>query len=359
MAHTESQTVSNHRRGEQMKRVRLHTTIKDNAPFKALFAFLLLVVLISSCDTRRPILERENYDLVVAIDWKQCGLSPVGASIYAYNTETGKLVNKHLTNYSTDVISLPKGRYTILVFNETVDDYDNIVFKNEESLGEFTGTLIPNPNKSKLVKADPDLPLMNMPEDFAVIATVPIDVSRSRDIKDTIKVAPKRLTMKVRMNVSIHNINSLATSGHKALLNGVSDAAKIYSGELSSTRVSHANTLNNLTYNEGSTTDGTLSANFRFFGFKDVIDNKIPVGASVTLYLKLRDGTDYTPFTRQISSMKITQTLYEVILEINIGDGIVGGEQGKDIILPIVVGGGGGFDADVGGWKDENIEVPV
>ncbi len=342
-----------------MRRLRLHTTIKDNAPLKALFALMLLVVLISSCDTRRPILERENYNLVLAIDWKECGLSPVGASIYAYNTETGKLVLKHLTNDRTDVISLPKGRYTFLVFNETVDDYSFINFKDEESLGDFTGTVIPNPNKSKLVKADPDLPLMYMPEDFAVIATAPIDISRNRDIKDTIKVAPKRLTIKVKMNVSIHNISSLSTSGHRALLNGVSDAAKIYSRELSSTRVSHVATLNSLTYDEGSTTDGTLSANFRFFGFKDVIDNKIPVGASVTLYLKLRDGTDYTPFTRQISSMKITQTLYEVILEINVGDGIEGGEQGKDIILPIVVGNGGGFDVDVGGWKDENIDVPI
>ncbi len=343
-----------------------------------LLASTLTLLALYSCDTRRTIYPDGSAVVEISLDWANLAVatddaqqSPNGATIafYPQSDEMGE-PTFILTNYATATAYLPVGTYDILVFNETIYGHDYIEFSGMDSYetvtaywesSELSASNVRSSVTRAIVETD-DLLLVDKLEDFEIT-----DEMQVKGDVVSLSFTPVLVNRKMTVLAHVNSLHNVSSSGSLLYVYGMAAGYNLSTGLTVNESTTHLTVLNNKTFNEGSTTDGTVSASFYTFGDaqKGVSSKAEDDSNSVALSFKLVDDSTLPDIERDITDEVEAASILEgsTTLDINIELG-TGADDDSLIEIPDVEGTGGstgsGFDAEVSDWGDNVLtNVPI
>jgi hypothetical protein len=247
----------------------------------------------------------------IHIDWSLSGVSMDQihrVSIWLFPEGGGEPLEYRMEKSLTDdVIQVPIGVYSVLVFNETTDptDWEFITFTNKDSYRNFAAVASPvTESRGFYTRAD-ELPLIENPEPLAAWSLDRYEVtkeillrsrvtrgtragSRAEEILDEqiaglsdILPTPRVETMTITARVT--NLHSAMQA--TGLLHGMSSGVYMASGDKMPDMGIHAYILNGRVH-DANKKDGTTTVAFNVFG-------RQPPEANINVHLDflLNDGT--------------------------------------------------------------------
>jgi len=331
----------------------------------------LWIVLLSSCERDHLYYaSAEMAEVNLQIDWTKAGLKPNGATVFAYN-EDGTLY-KHFDPFSDPnggVILLPLGRYKLVVMNDTPEELsETMTFTGEGNVNTLLASGVSDKTKTAKLHAQTrgteDEYCIMSPDTLAVgeytdlvINNEMLEYYYDRPEGDAVfpydhdvVITPQRVTSLSNIKVHVKGLK-YAKGTTMSFLRGTSGGYYLGRGEYSSEPVSYGFILNNRTFDEGSTTDGVISASFNTFGLRPITR-----AGDIRYYLDINfvliNGEEY-PMSFDVTDQININIDMEVQLQLNLN---------LEINLPEAVDtgdGGGGFQTDLNEWADivTNIEA--
>lgn len=362
----------------------------------ALIAMSLVVFV--SCERRE--LEEEmvgTAKIPVVIDWTLTGLNPstdkenlYRASVWVF-TEDGSAIGSsgksykefRLNSATKDYIELPTGRYSVLIFNNSVSEFSsNVAFRGTDKFDTFEYYAVEHTNSryakssSETVVMTPDILAAWRMTGLEVTAGMVI-VSRTldypitaqaqaqavTDLKQLSGVQPELLTYTCNVSARVSELKSMRSAS--GVLTGMASSVMLATGQTSASQATHEFTMNgNRVYDADNAYDG-VAHGVPFQTFGAVASTNAKYGIELLFVLNNLYENSYlyptppsSPFlfdvTRQVVQFSSQKT---ISLDIQIG---LSGSDGDNIItLPRIIKEGG-FSADIDGWgDDEQIDVPI
>ncbi|MEG0725478.1 MAG: DUF5119 domain-containing protein [Mucinivorans sp.] len=291
------------------------------------------------------------------IDWTVSQLTPNGVSVAAYNAD-GTLFGLFCSaNPALVKLLLPCGRYDLVIYNNTADEFRNIAFRGVDRKSTYESYA----NAKKSLSVRTTCPLVCEPDEVAVARVDGVEVTPDmvqyyydRPQSDdqiavrSIKVTPHRVV--VRANIRAHVRGLCYAAGAPLVqLRNLSGSYLVGQGINVENPVGYEFIMNNRTFDPGSTENGTISNRISTFG---LIDTRYSSKTKYYLDLDfvLIDGKHY-PLSIDVTD-KITERTTSLNLVIDVA---------VSIELPEVIGGGGGgaFDTDVDEWHDSDVPIEM
>ena len=328
-------------------------------------AMLLLLLAISSC--KRDHLYYEGLHTATVIvnpDWTKSHLHPNGVTVYAYNSSDGSLYKRFppVSAQERCYIQLPKGNYTLIVMNDTPEEFaDRIDFIGEENLNTLQAKGVQDLKRSKIENASGSLYCIVEPDTLAValysnlnITQQQIDyfwdkpentVSPENAIK--INVEPQRVVTMINIKAHVKGLK-YARGTTISYFRGLAEGHMLGQGQNSMESVAQSFILNQRVFDPGSDSDGTIKASFLSFGMLG--DGNTSSRYYLDINFVLINGEPY-PLTFDVTDLITVDISLNLQLSLNIN---------LEIELPEVIGDeGGGFNPDVGEWEDEIVDIPI
>ena len=328
-------------------------------------AMLLLLLAISSC--KRDHLYYEGLHTATVIvnpDWTKSHLHPNGVTVYAYNSSDGSLYKRFppVSAQERCYIQLPKGNYTLIVMNDTPEEFaDRIDFIGEENLKTLQAKGVQDLKRSKIENASGSLYCIVEPDTLAValysnlnITQQQIDyfwdkpentVSPENAIK--INVEPQRVVTMINIKAHVKGLK-YARGTTISYFRGLAEGHMLGQGQNSMESVAQSFILNQRVFDPGSDSDGTIKASFLSFGMLG--DGNTSSRYYLDINFVLINGEPY-PLTFDVTDLITVDISLNLQLSLNIN---------LEIELPEVIGDeGGGFNPDVGEWEDEIVDIPI
>lgn len=247
---------------------------------------LAVALLFSSC--RRPIEEVVDLRAVIPMGtlWEKAGIAPQNVTALFYSKNDGKLVLEHRFENSANRIQtyayVPEGGYTVVVFNEIRGQLYGVGIRGYENLSTLESYATINSNPTVPLRLG-DVPYVYEPDILASVTVRDFEVScamvrytqnpegqtpspgMQESIEALVGLIPERKVHELNVTVHVEGLNN-ARMPALIDLNGMAGAYN-FSGDRSTLQaVSQQFTINNRTYNPGSTTAGTISTTVRTFG---------------------------------------------------------------------------------------------
>lgn len=331
--------------------------------------FSVLALTLSSCDNRRELFsERMIYGQVnIDLDWSMVKSEPNGGtvvffpdttSVSHFPTNTKIIV---MMNGTYEEVLVPYMNYQVISFNETYEDFDYIKFRSVDSPEEFEAYTESISVASKYTKAN-EYTVTSSPDPLYIDNRDTISVIRDPeyDTQYELKLAPERVSPLIGVKVYIHGMDNMSRSGSAASISGVSEGLNMATKTATGTPVAHMFTIDQRTFADNSYQDGYTSGQLYIFGVPDSEER-----IYLTLYIRLRDGSDYQPMTYDITdrlqALRLHDGTTNVTLNLEIGLGLT--PDDPPIVLPYVEDRdepGTGFDPRVEDWGDEiNEDIPI
>ena len=330
-------------------------------------AMLLLLLAISSC--KRDHLYYEGLHTATVIvnpDWTKSHLHPNGVTVYAYNSSDGSLYKRFppVSAQERCYIQLPKGNYTLVVMNDTPEEFaDRIDFIGEENLNTLQAKGVQDLKRSKIENASGSLYCIVEPDTLAValysnlnITQQQIDyfwdkpentVSPENAIK--INVEPQRVVTMINIKAHVKGLK-YARGTTISYFRGLAEGHMLGQGQNSMESVAQSFILNQRVFDPGSDSDGAIKASFLSFGMLG--DGNTSSRYYLDINFVLINGEPY-PLTFDVTDLITVDISLNLQLSLNIN---------LEIELPEVIGdegGGGGFNPDVSEWEDEIVDIPI
>ena len=328
-------------------------------------AMLLLLLAISSC--KRDHLYYEGLHTATVIvnpDWTKSHLHPNGVTVYAYNSSDGSLYKRFppVSAQERCYIQLPKGNYTLVVMNDTPEEFaDRIDFIGEENLKTLQAKGVQDLKRSKRENASGSLYCIVEPDTLAValysnlnITQQQIDyfwdkpentVSPENAIK--INVEPQRVVTMINIKAHVKGLK-YARGTTVSYFRGLAEGHMLGQGQNSMESVAQSFILNQRVFDPGSDSDGTIKASFLSFGMLG--DGNTSSRYYLDINFVLINGEPY-PLTFDVTDLITVDISLNLQLSLNLN---------LEIELPEVIGDeGGGFNPDVGEWEDEIVDIPI
>lgn len=337
-----------------------------------IFTMLLCVWVLVGCE-RRP-LEDEMGSLAsvpFTFDWSKSGLDESEmhrASICFFPHDGSASFAWHMQGDLTKAsVPLSVGKYSIIVFNETTDEWDweRIAFEGKEKYETFHVYAVKDNFKGLYTRAD-ESDIRKTPEALASWSLDEFEVTpdmiaytrgtKSRSINQDVVgkslesvsgITPKPLTLSVHVTAYVHNLKSAVRCS--AALSGATGKVSLATGRPVPGSVTHIFIMNNRKYDSEGSLNGTIEANLLLFKFvEEDIKN------SLELNFELHDGTVTDPeifdISDQIDKEKTT-------IEVNIGikeKDPDNPEADRPIVLPLIEVDN---DVKVDDWKP--VDIPI
>ncbi|MDR2564129.1 MAG: DUF5119 domain-containing protein [Prevotellaceae bacterium] len=289
----------------------------------AIVLFVAAALLLSGCQ-RRELYEELNYTALipVRIDWSLSGVDAQKmhrASVWFFPKNGEAPLEYRLEkNLAYDELNVPVGRYSVLIFNETVDqeDWNGVRFRNIDKFETFAAMGVPDLNKGLYAHSE-DSPLIKNPEPIAAWSLGMFEVT-SEMVERTRKIVRERNSQALenlvpaltqvkplpryeRMTIVayVHNLSSAVQATGK--LDGMVEGVYMASGEKIHVRAIHTFVLNGRQY-ENNDTDGTTRRTFNIFG---VLPTTMAheVGEILDIDFLLTDGTMHPKEEFYVSEM--------------------------------------------------------
>lgn len=330
-------------------------------------AMLLLLLAISSCKRDHLYYEGLNTaTVIVNPDWTKSRLHPNGVTVYAYHSSDGSLYKRFppVSAQERCYIQLPKGNYTLVVMNDTPEEFaDRIDFIGEENLKTLQAKGVQDLKRSKRENASGSLYCIVEPDTLAValysnlnITQQQIDyfwdkpentVSPENAIK--INVEPQRVVTMINIKAHVKGLK-YARGTTISYFRGLAEGHMLGQGQNSMESVAQSFILNQRVFDPGSDSDGTIKASFLSFGMLG--DGNTSSRYYLDINFVLINGEPY-PLTFDVTDLITVDISLNLQLSLNLN---------LEIELPEVIGdegGGGGFNPDVSEWEDEIVDIPI
>lgn len=255
-----------------------------------MLALIMVSMVVDAC-TRRPLVDEyiESALVPVSIDWSISGV-PVDemhrASVWLFPVDGGMPLEYRMEGDLTyREIAVPIGVYSVLVFNETVDedDWNTMVFTGTSRYETFAAMGIPDAVRGFYSRTE-DLPLIKNPEPLAAWSLDRFEVTpemvlstreivrnyspsyRSKlenEVPDLTVAKPLPRFERVVITAYVTFLSSSMQS--TGTIDGMSAGVYMVSGEMVPTPAAHAFILNGRIY-DANGDDGTTTRTFNIFG---------------------------------------------------------------------------------------------
>lgn len=378
---------------------------------KRFYSLILLAAIVLSACTRRPLeeeWERGDYaDILLVTDWQLLEETPTGITAIFYPVDGGEAISVISNNTKQNVIRLRKGKYRMLVFNQSVYEFGSMTFAGMDAFHTACASLTPLSPNSTITSADyrwlasmlssPDSVALGMrePEPFnadrleyevtaemcrlqyekeqrGIVGDQGWDIPEHEEYIDTIFSTPPPVPPTLNVKVRVKGINNAYQV--KAYMTNMA-RSDLFGPHLNTEEPAiHVLGQWAIHTDPGDKTRGEVTSSIRCFGVpnmqvSDIMEMEwgarsnsraisLDYGDNVlVLDFMLRDATHrYFDFT---VTDDIEYDKEELILNLDLEVGA--GEEGFPIVLPdvpdIIGDGGAGFNATVEDWKHEDHNI--
>lgn len=326
----------------------------------ALMRLLIVIAILTGCNNFRELVDEAGVWTHIEIDWSKANLTGRnGASVWFFPHSGGKPVVL-TTQSDSDSLRLRPGMYSVLVFNETINDHDYISFRGTDRYETFEAYAKPI-TINKPYSKDGNEPAAAAPNILAIDRIERLSVSSQGMGHDqrplSLHFTPCRVVALQTIVVHINSLDNVGNSGSAASLSGMAEGINLATGRTTSTSVIHYAALGNKSFHPQSDTDGTMTARLHAFG---LTNTPLRVGTErnrLTLYFRMRgklpSGSYYLdPIVFDVTDQMQpeTETNPEVQVTVQVTVPVVPPESGSD----------SGFDADVSDWGEETVtDIPI
>lgn len=313
------------------------------------FLFIpLLLPVFWGCD-RRAITYSLEAEVEVRVDWSTSGLDASdgdhGATALFYPEGGGPPKTVLMGNRSYEKTRLSAGRYKVIVFNRSFDDFSSVSFRGIAHCHTLEAYAGKTAVRGEEIVQSPEKLAADYVEEFEVTGDMlgNYNTAPRNDVMNgkvcSLLLVPGKLVEEMNVTVNIKGLRNVRAA--TATIDGVSASVFLAGGRPSEQTVAHRFSLGNPRYHPGSVTDGTMNATINGFTFNSDVPHNVKIKAL------LIDG----------------KTIFEQTFEhVNIRE--KEDEQGNAMLvievdtkpIPDVKPEGGadsGFDAEVGEWGDE------
>lgn len=332
---------------------------KNIRTYFSLSVLLFLCLTFFSCD-RRELTYSYEAEITVTADWSKADLSEqegrYGATAIFYPTDGSAPVTVLMGDRSRKTVRLKEGRYNVVLFNRSFDDFGSIAFRGTDAhhtLEAYAKNAQTKGTDSGKVATDsPDELAAGCVEEFEVTAEMLGNYSSAMTKQGNrnstgnengcrLRFTPRKLTKEITATIRIKGMNNIRTA--TCTLGGVSESVFLVSGRHSERTMTQQFEMEHPVYLPGSQTEGTLSATFSVFGFDEGVPHDVHFEA------QLVDGK--TAFSEDLKDLKINVSEDgEGIVRITI-------EVACDETVPTVQPeGSSGMNAEVDGWEEKDNE---
>ncbi len=333
---------------------------------RILMTLLMIALIFSSCDTRREILPDKRMELTINIDWSELSSKPLVTSILLYNRDQSSVI-VHQTNYSTTTVMLDAGVYDLICFNESIGAHENIEFRGVDSYQtieayaqHFTVTEGYEVEAEEQTIREPSVLAVDRYENLV------IERDYSESYSKVVNLRPESIISTLDLKVNFKGLDNLSNVNlSSAAISGMAEGILLSTGAPNGSKGVNYFYFGPKSYDLGSLENGHLRGTLRCFGPAQGVTRS---GAEniVTLFLKLRNGTDYLTDQGERVTRDVTQSMvYDSSLKLHINLELGLGESGDPlIVIPYVEDSEGGkqtgFDAEIEDWGDEDItDIPI
>ncbi|MEG2191205.1 MAG: DUF5119 domain-containing protein [Bacteroidales bacterium] len=326
---------------------------------KSIFTILTLIGIVLVCSCQRDDLYYATGNCAtirIEANWAPAQLTPNGASAYVFDCQGNAFGSVIQSNDPRKIdILLPEGCYDVIVLNNSTAEYKNIECVGINRIETFAliakrivSKYATMSNKAEIFVVGPD----------TVAGAVVRKIEVSKQMIDYLRYKPDKIEMTpavvfqttpTRMisvaDITVH-VKGLkyAAGAPRTHLKNFSDGYYPHSGKTSPLCVCHEFVLNNRTFDEGSTRDGTITKQQVTFGLHEQEGTRYLLNMEFVLL----NGQKYYVALDVTDGIRVTEGVHKTI------------HIYAEIELPEVIGGGGGaFNPDLEKWNDVNVEIPM
>ncbi|KKB45879.1 hypothetical protein HMPREF1212_05035 [Parabacteroides sp. HGS0025] len=308
--------------------------------------FLLLSV---SCERRELTYFLES-EITVEADWSHSGLSETGygATALFYPAEGGAPLKALMGNRERTTVRLPEGRYRVLIFNRSYDDFSYVGFAGDSF---YNFRALAKKVEARVVVDTPEEVAAAAVEEFEVTEDMLGNYDKNRSGSDpdssryTIRFEPAKVTKQIKVEIRVPGLNNLRSAVGR--IENICESVCLSTGKGSEEKVTQQFVFDKMEFDPGSPFDGMISGSFNVFGFDRKLAHRL------TIQTLLVDGKTRTEETFDTDPEYILQEDGSVLIRIRL--------TAKK--LPDVKPEGvpdSGFDVDVDEWGDpEEVELPL
>lgn len=290
-----------------------------------------------------------------AIDWTEANmeLSEVSnVSIYAYTPDEVSPYLRISGNINSAYINLPVGTYSLLVFNDAVDDILGVSFSDSDSFDDFSANATLRSSTSDLYYDTTDNEAFASKlgriaawsqEEFEVTSEMvacSICEQESETIETIIDITPQSITRQCVVELSVDNLNNAQVV--QATLIGFASGAYLSSGvNITSSVATTLYSVEMNSYTFSNDTDGSVKGETTIFGLSASTSTTYQIIFDIIL-----GSGERVTYSREITDQVTAQDGTTIYIELSDDD--------DKIVLPESSGTGFGVD----GWGDnEQIEL--
>ena len=203
-------------------RVRYKIKTKAQRHRGFLLSCLFLCLCLSSCD-RRELTYYETAQITLTADWSQSGLEGednYGATAVFYPQTGGEPKIVLMGNRTHATTQLPEGRYNVILFNRSFDDFSAIDFRGTESFStlEAYAKKIESRAKSQTIVSSPEKLAVAVVQDFEVTESMlgnnyaPSSLKRENiqgEGECCLNFIPRELTRTIKVKIKVDGLTNI------------------------------------------------------------------------------------------------------------------------------------------------------
>lgn len=339
-----------------------------NIKIHILLLISIMALMVSSCHYREldygsP--DPKTATVKLVFDWSDTEMessSINGRTVAIYPVNGDSPIIK-ISHSDTIRVTLPIGEYRVSCMNETFTDFDDIYFEGTDAFETIAAVL----KKEESLRTGLDSKISYEPDMFAVKNFVPFTVTEEMAKNSavaytkaeqvdamTVIVKPQPVVYKVKVVARVKGINNITSAG--TYITGFADNFRICDNAPGPEIATHMMTFTERKFDDGSTTEGTLTGSFMSFGYHRSSTGKLE-GYKMSFRAALTNGKIFEE-TRVING-QIKDYIVDGVLQISIDLG--GDTTGENVPfdIPDVPGGdeSEGWQVKVNEWQTEVIPV--
>lgn len=313
---------------------------------------------LGACERRELTYYMES-EITVTADWSMAGLEEereYGATLIAYPKDGGAPKVVLMGNRTGITFRLPRGKYDMILFNRSFDDFSSLAFRGKENLETLEAY-------AKKVETRPETQIIiSAPERLATAVIRNFEVTDEMLGNYTpastrtsicpegachIQFIPVPITQKTQVELRIKGLDNLKKA--TCTMTGIPLSVFLYNGSAGKELGAQDFTTGNPIFDEGSQTNGKLTGELNLFGLSKEEDPQ------VILKALLVDGK--TTVEQQIGDVEVRQNedgngSITVYVEAEAPESLPDVKPEEDV--------NSGFDADVDEWGNETVtEIPI
>lgn len=309
---------------------------------------IVLFLFTASCD-RREITYYMESEIEVHADWSQSELDESeaghGATAVFYPQSGGEPKVVLMGNREYTRVRLPAGRYDVVIFNRSFDNFAAIGFRGTEHHHTLEAFASRTETRAEEITDSPEALAADFIGDFEVTEEMLGNYSEVKKNRITgtdeytLRFTPSKLVEEMKVTVHIKGLNNVRSA--VATIDGIAASVFLATGETSMQTVTQRFELGNPQYYPGSPFDGIMTATFNSFAFNAHKLHDVHIEA------QLVDGK--TVFEQDVTGVAIRQDTDDagkMMLTLEV-------ETEKLPDVKPEEGADSGFDADVEDWGEE------